>query len=106
MIVAIILAFNVDVKNPVGIYYNLGLLRQLVDDVENAIKQVGATSFWLDQKGVAEKSVSVFSEKDDRKVMINSLTQSLSLPVNSTRFFPTPPVTPKRRIKYENSRIN
>jgi hypothetical protein len=29
--------------------------------------------------GVAEKSLSVCSEKDDRKVMINLLTQSLSL---------------------------
>ena len=33
-------AFNVDANNPVDIYYHLGLLRQLVDDVENAIKQV------------------------------------------------------------------
>jgi hypothetical protein len=31
-------AFKVYVKNPVGIYYNLCLLRLLVDDVENAIK--------------------------------------------------------------------
>jgi hypothetical protein len=42
--------------------------------------------------GVAEKSLSVCSEKDDRKVMINLLTPSMD--PNTTYFHSTVPSTP------------
>jgi hypothetical protein len=100
--------------------------QQLTDPGARLIPQAGL--------GVAEKSLNVRSEKDDRKVMISVLTQSLSvcetefwqpldgsrtyttrikplMDSNTTYFYSTVPSTPsncnpKRRIKYENSRIN
>ncbi len=52
-------AFNVDPNNVVDIYYNLGLFRDLVDDVERMIKQIPDIRHEQYLKGIAQLRTTV-----------------------------------------------